>query len=111
MSRTKFMGIFLIILGVISVVVGIVRGDMTSSAAMFIGYLVPALLGAMILIVDHIGGGESKTETGPSDAALAGQKNKKKKNEKKPLPGRASGFFTQTCSAGHSRPAERIGLG
>ena len=27
MSRTKFMGIFLIILGVISVVVGIVRGD------------------------------------------------------------------------------------
>ena len=52
---------------------------MTSSAAMFIGYLVPALLGAMILIVDHIGGGESKTETGPSDAALAGQKNKKKK--------------------------------
>ena len=79
MSRTKFMGIFLIILGVISVVVGIVRGDMTSSAAMFIGYLVPALLGAMILIVDHIGGGESKTETGPSDAALAGQKNKKKK--------------------------------
>ena len=52
---------------------------MTSSAAMFIGYLVPALLGAMILIVDHIGGGESKTETGPSDATLAGQKNKKKK--------------------------------
>ena len=50
MSRTKFMGIFLIILGVISVVVGIVRGDMTSSAAMFIGYLVPALLGAMILL-------------------------------------------------------------
>lgn len=78
MSRTKFMGIFLVILGVISVVVGIIRGDMTSSAAMFIGYLVPALLGAVILIVDHIGG-ETNTETGPSDAALAGQKNKKKK--------------------------------
>ena len=92
MSRTKFMGIFLIILGVISVVVGIVRGDMTSSAAMFIGYLVPALLGAMILIVDHIGGGESKTETGPSDATLAGQKTKRRKNEKKPLPGRAAAF-------------------
>ena len=60
MSRTKFMGIFLVILGVISVVVGIIRGDMTSSAAMFIGYLVPALLGAVILIVDHIGGGETK---------------------------------------------------
>ena len=58
MSRTKFMGIFLIILGVISVVVGIVRGDMTSSAAMFIGYLVPALLGAMIRSIieqpDHL---------------------------------------------------------
>lgn len=78
MSRTKFMGIFLVILGVISVVVGIIRGDMTSSVTMFIGYLVPALLGAVILIVDHTGG-ESKTETGPSDAALAGQKNKKKK--------------------------------
>ena len=63
MSRTKFMGIFLVILGVISVVVGIIRGDMTSSAVMFIGYLVPALLGAVILIVDHTGGGESKTET------------------------------------------------
>ena len=80
---------------------------MTSSAAMFIGYLVPALLGAMILIVDHIGGGESKTETGPS-IRRAGR-NKKKKNEKAAAPG--SGFFTQTCSAGHSRPAERIGLG
>ena len=78
MSRTKFMGIFLVILGVVSVVVGIIRGDMTSSAVMFIGYLVPALLGAVILIVDHIGGGENK-QTGPSDAALAGQKNKKKK--------------------------------
>lgn len=78
MSRTKFMGIFLVILGVVSVVVGIIRGDMTSSAVMFIGYLVPALLGAVILIVDHIGGGENK-QTGTSDAALAGQKNKKKK--------------------------------
>ena len=83
MSRTKFMGIFLVILGVISVVVGIIRGDMTSSAAMFIGYLVPALLGAVILIVDHIGGGETKTETGPSDAALAGQKNKKEEKIRK----------------------------
>ena len=36
-------------------------------------------LGNEKCIVDHIGGGESKTETGPSDAALAGQKNKKKK--------------------------------
>ena len=67
MSRTKFMGIFLVILGVISVVVGIIRGDMTSSAVMFIGYLVPALLGAVILIVDHTGGVEAATrirETG-----------------------------------------------
>lgn len=80
MSRTKFMGIFLIILGVISIVVGIVRGDMTSSATMFIGYLVPALLGAVILIVDHTGGGEDKP-TGPSDAALADEKNKKKKKK------------------------------
>ena len=88
MSRTKFMGIFLVILGVISVVVGIIRGDMTSSAAMFIGYLVPALLGAVILIVDHIGGGETKTETGPSDAALAGQKNKKKKHKHRQIRNR-----------------------
>ena len=95
MSRTKFMGIFLVILGVISVVVGIIRGDMTSSAVMFIGYLVPALLGAVILIVDHTGGGESKTETGPSDAALAGQKNKKKKKEEKAAVRLGSGFFAR----------------
>lgn len=110
MSRTKFMGIFLIILGVISVVVGIVRGDMTSSAAMFIGYLVPALLGAMILIVDHIGGGESKTETGRPMRRSPGRKTKRRKNEKSRCRS-GSGFSTQTCSAGHSRPAERIGLG
>ncbi|MFR1189131.1 MAG: hypothetical protein ACLSDI_01155 [Oscillospiraceae bacterium] len=81
MSKTKFMGIFLIILGVISVVVGIVRGDMTSSAAMFIGYLLPAALGAVILIVDRVGG-ETPKETGPSDAALADEKSKKKKKKK-----------------------------
>ena len=46
MSRTKFMGIFLVILGVISIVVGIVRGDMFSSATMCIGYLLPIVLGA-----------------------------------------------------------------
>lgn len=81
MSRTKFMGIFLVILGVLSVIVGIVRGDMTSSVTMFIGYLIPALLGAVILIVDHTGGGETKAETGPSDAALADQKSKQKKRK------------------------------
>lgn len=81
MSRTKFMGIFLVILGVLSVIVGIVRGDMTSSAAIFIGYLVPAFLGVVILIVDHIGGGETKAETGPSDAALADRKSKQKKKK------------------------------
>lgn len=52
MSRTKFMGIFLVILGVISIVVGIVRGDMFSSATMCIGYLLPIALGAVMLIVE-----------------------------------------------------------
>ena len=50
MSRTKFMGIFLVILGVIS-------------------------------IVEHVGGGETKRETGRSDAALADDRNKKKKRK------------------------------
>ena len=63
MSRTKFMGIFLVILGVISVVVGIIRGDMTSSATMFIGYLVPALLGAVIQDRDrHVRRGARRAE-------------------------------------------------
>ena len=79
MSRTKFMGIFLVILGVISIVVGIVRGDMFSSATMCIGYLLPIVLGAVMLIVEHVGGGETKRETGRSDAALADDRNKKKK--------------------------------
>lgn len=81
MSRTKFMGIFLVILGVISIVVGIVRGDMFSSATMCIGYLLPIALGAVILIVDHVGGGETSRKTGRSDAALADDKNKKKKRK------------------------------
>ena len=76
MSRTKFMGIFLVILGVISIVVGIVRGDMFSSATMCIGYLLP-----IVLIVEHVGGGETKRETGRSDAALADDRNKKKKRK------------------------------
>jgi len=66
MSRTKFMGIFLVILGVISIVVGIVRGDMFSSATMCIGYLLPIVLGVVMLIVEHVGGGETKRETGPT---------------------------------------------
>lgn len=82
MSRTKFMGIFLVILGVISIVVGIVRGDMFSSATMCIGYLLPIVLGAVMLIVEHVGGGETKRETGRSDAALADDRNKKKSANK-----------------------------
>lgn len=81
MSRTKFMGIFLVILGVISIVVGIVRGDMFSSATMCIGYLLPIALGAVMLIIEHVGGGETKRETGRSDAALADDRNKKKKRK------------------------------
>lgn len=81
MSRTKFMGIFLVILGVISIVVGIVRGDMFSSATMCIGYLLPIVLGAVMLIVEHVGSGETKRETGRSDAALADDRNKKKKRK------------------------------
>lgn len=81
MSRTKFMGIFLVILGVISIIVGIVRGDMFSSATMCIGYLLPIALGAVMLIVDHVGGGETSRETGRSDAALADDKSKKKKRK------------------------------
>lgn len=81
MSRTKFMGIFLVILGVISIVVGIVRGDMFSSATMCIGYLLPIALGAVMLIVEHVGSGETSRETGRSDAALADDRNKKKKRK------------------------------
>lgn len=81
MSRTKFMGIFLVILGVISIVVGIVRGDMFSSVTMCIGYLLPIVLGAVMLIVEHVGGGETKRETCRSDAALADDRNKKKKRK------------------------------
>ena len=65
MSRTKFMGIFLVILGVISIVVGIVRGDMFSSATMCIGYLLPIVLGAVMLIVEHVGGGETRAGDRP----------------------------------------------
>ena len=44
------------------------------------GMLIGAL-GAVILIVEHVGGGETKRETGRSDAALADDRNKKKKRK------------------------------
>ena len=43
--------------------------------------LVPIVLGAVMLIVEHVGGGETKRETGRSDAALADDRNKKKKRK------------------------------
>ena len=54
---------------------------MFSSATMCIGYLLPIALGAVMLIVEHVGGGEAKRETGRSDAALADDRNKKKKRK------------------------------
>ena len=90
MSRTKFMGIFLVILGVISIVVGIVRGDMFSSATMCIGYLLPIVLGVVMLIVEHVGGGETKRETGRWPTTGTRRKSANKPKRKQP-PSREDG--------------------
>ena len=93
MSRTKFMGIFLVILGVISIVVGIVRGDMFSSATMCIGYLLPIVLGVVMLIVERVGGGEDRagdqadpTRRWPTTGTRRKSANKpKRKNSRHPV--------------------------
>lgn len=55
MSQT-FLGIFLIILGVIGIIVGAVTGHLTNSALDFIIHLLPVVLGAVMIAVDRAGG-------------------------------------------------------
>lgn len=99
--------IFLVILGVISLVVGIIRGDMTSSAAMFIGYLVPALLGAVILIVDHVGRRREQDRDRPvRRGARRAEKQKRRKNKKSRCPD-GSGFLRSKKGFRRNIPVRR----
>lgn len=53
MSRQTFFGIFLIILGVIGVVVGIVSRHITESVGASVLYLLPLLVGVVILLTER----------------------------------------------------------
>lgn len=53
---TKFWGIFLIIIGVISIITGAIRGTILDSVPMFIGYLLPGLIGILLIVLNKTTG-------------------------------------------------------
>ena len=55
MNRTTFLAIFLIILGVLGCIVGIANHHITQSIGEFVMYLLPVVVGVIILIVEKNG--------------------------------------------------------
>lgn len=53
---TKFWGIFLIVIGIISIITGAIRGTILDSVPMFIGYLLPGLIGILLIILNKTNG-------------------------------------------------------
>lgn len=53
---TKFWGIFLIVIGMISIITGAIRGTILDSVPMFIGYLLPGLIGILLIILNKTSG-------------------------------------------------------
>ena len=58
LNRTTFLAIFLIILGVLGLIVGIAKHHLTESVASFVMYVLPIVLGIVILAVERTGGRE-----------------------------------------------------
>lgn len=57
---TKFWGIFLIVIGVISIITGAIRGTILDSVPMFIGYLLPGLIGILLIVLNKTGNGNKQ---------------------------------------------------
>lgn len=57
---TKFWGIFLIIIGIISIITGAIRGTILDSVPMFIGYLLPGLIGILLIVLNKTGNGNKQ---------------------------------------------------
>lgn len=57
---TKFWGIFLIIIGIIGIITGSIKGTIFDSIPMFVGYLLPGLIGILLIVLNKTGGRNKK---------------------------------------------------
>lgn len=55
MNRTTFWAAFLIMIGVLGTIVGIINHHITSSVGEFVMYVLPIVVGVIILIVEKTG--------------------------------------------------------
>ncbi len=54
MNRQTFLGMFLIVIGVIGFIVGAVTHHLTDSAAALAGYILPVALGIIMIVIDKV---------------------------------------------------------
>ena len=57
---TKFWGIFLIVIGIIGIITGSIKGPLLDSVPMFVGYLLPGLIGILLIGRNKTGGKRKK---------------------------------------------------
>ena len=57
---TKFWGIFLIVIGIIGIITGSIKGTLLDSVPMFVGYLLPGLIGSLLIVLNKTGGKRKK---------------------------------------------------
>ncbi|MCI6359784.1 MAG: hypothetical protein ACI3XD_06265 [Oscillospiraceae bacterium] len=57
---TKFWGIFLIVIGIIGIITGSIKGTLLDSVPMFVGYLLPGLIGILLIVLNKTGGKRKK---------------------------------------------------
>lgn len=57
---TKFWGIFLIIIDIIGLITGSIKGTLFDSIPMFIGYLLPGLIGILLIVLNKTGNSSKK---------------------------------------------------
>ena len=57
---TKFWGIVLIVIGIIGIITGSIKGTLLDSVPMFVGYLLPGLIGILLIVLNTTGGKRKK---------------------------------------------------
>lgn len=55
MNRQIFLAIFMMLIGVIGLIVGAATHHLTDSAAALAGYLLPIILGIIMIVVNRVG--------------------------------------------------------
>ena len=57
---TKFWGIFLIVIGIMGIITGSIKGTLFDSVPMFVGYLLLGLIGIVLIVVNKTSGKSKK---------------------------------------------------